>query len=73
MEVDSEDDVFGFHILEVFGHLFGGRGQVDMVMDDVGQVVFLFAMGEGMHGGPFLRVAAESQRRFRGRGCLCIG
>lgn len=34
-----------------------------MVMDDVGWVVFL-AAGEGMHGGPFLRIAAEFEDDF---------
>lgn len=37
--------------------------QIDMVMDDVGWVVFL-AAGEGMHGGPFLRIAAEFEDDF---------
>lgn len=41
LEVGSEEDVFSFHVVEVFGHLLGGRGQVDMVMDDAGWVVFL--------------------------------
>jgi len=64
LEVGSEEDVFGFHILEVFGHLFSGRGQVDIVMDDVGRAVFLLAAGEGMHGRLFLRIAAEFKDDF---------
>lgn len=64
LKVGSEEDVFSFHVLEVFGHLLGGRGQVDMVMDDAGWVAFLRAAGEGMHGGPFLRIAAEFEDDF---------
>ena len=35
-----------------------------MVMDDAGWVVFLRGAGEGMHGGPFLRIAAEFEDDF---------
>jgi len=64
LEVGSEEDVFSFHVLEVFSYLLGGRGQVDMVMDDAGWIAFLRAAGEGMHGGPFLGIAAESEDDF---------
>lgn len=59
LQVRGEEDVFAADVLEVFGHAVGRGLQVNVVVEDVVGVVFLFAARERVDGGPLLAVLAQ--------------
>jgi hypothetical protein len=58
-EVGGEEDVVSAYGLEVVGHFIRRGLQVDVVVNHVVRVVFLFAAGEGVDGGPLCAVLGE--------------